>query len=73
GGGIILDGRPLRGTGGYAGEIGHMSVGPLRQLCPCGPRGSRLTFPLPPPSPPGPPGARPSKMIPPPIPTSPET
>lgn len=39
GGGIIVDGRPLRGTGGYAGEVGHMSVDPLGKLCRCGRRG----------------------------------
>ena len=39
GGGILLDGRQLRGTGGYAGEIGHMSVDPRGRLCRCGRRG----------------------------------
>ena len=39
GGGIILGGRALRGTGGYAGEIGHMSVDPKGKLCRCGRRG----------------------------------
>ena len=39
GGGIIVSGRPLRGTGGYAGEIGHMSVDPRGKLCRCGRRG----------------------------------
>ena len=39
GGGILLDGRPLRGTGGYAGEIGHMCVDPRGRLCRCGRRG----------------------------------
>lgn len=39
GGGILLGGRPLRGFGGYAGEIGHMSVDPKGRLCRCGRRG----------------------------------
>lgn len=39
GGGIILDGRLLRGTGGYAGEIGHMSIDPRGKHCRCGRRG----------------------------------
>ncbi len=36
GGGIIVDGRPLSGSGGFAGEIGHMSVNPEGQACRCG-------------------------------------
>ena len=39
GGGIIVGGRPLRGVGGYAGEIGHMSVDLGGKLCRCGRRG----------------------------------
>lgn len=39
GGGIILGGRPMGGAGGYAGEIGHMSVDPGGKLCRCGRRG----------------------------------
>lgn len=39
GGGIITGGRPLRGTGGYGGEIGHMVVDPRGVLCHCGRRG----------------------------------
>jgi predicted NBD/HSP70 family sugar kinase len=39
GGGIILDGRPMRGAGGYGGEIGHMSVDPRGRVCRCGRRG----------------------------------
>ena len=39
GGGIILDGRPLAGAGGYAGEIGHMCVNPKGRWCRCGRRG----------------------------------
>ena len=36
GGGFIVDGRPLRGRGGYAGEIGHLRVNPQGRRCRCG-------------------------------------
>jgi len=39
GGGIILDGRPMSGAGGYGGEVGHMVVNPRGRLCRCGARG----------------------------------
>jgi glucokinase len=39
GGGIITDGRVVRGRKGMAGHIGHMSVMPNGELCPCGNRG----------------------------------
>lgn len=39
GGGVIADGRVLRGRKGMAGHIGHMSVVPNGALCPCGNRG----------------------------------
>lgn len=39
GGGIVLDGRLLDGTGGNAGHIGHMNVVPDGRTCPCGSRG----------------------------------
>jgi predicted NBD/HSP70 family sugar kinase len=39
GGGIVSGGRPLRGTAGYVGEIGHMSVRPGGRKCYCGNRG----------------------------------
>jgi predicted NBD/HSP70 family sugar kinase len=40
GAGVIVGGRPLTGAGGYAGEVGHMSVNPLTgRLCTCGRRG----------------------------------
>jgi predicted NBD/HSP70 family sugar kinase len=39
GGGVISDGRPLRGRGGYAGEVGHMIVNRGGRLCRCGARG----------------------------------
>jgi predicted NBD/HSP70 family sugar kinase len=40
GGGFIVGGRPLRGWGGYAGEIGHLPVDPSAGIvCRCGARG----------------------------------
>ena len=37
GSGVIIDGRPLAGSGGYAGELGHMAVaGPEGRRCRCG-------------------------------------
>lgn len=36
GGGVIVDGRPLSGSAGYAGEIGHMPINPAGQACRCG-------------------------------------
>jgi predicted NBD/HSP70 family sugar kinase len=40
GSGVIVGGRPLTGAGGYAGEVGHMSVNPgAGRLCTCGRRG----------------------------------
>jgi predicted NBD/HSP70 family sugar kinase len=37
--GLVLDGRLWRGSGGVAGEIGHIPVEPEGDLCPCGQRG----------------------------------
>jgi predicted NBD/HSP70 family sugar kinase len=39
GGGVISDGRPLRGTRGYDGELGHLVVRPGGRPCYCGSRG----------------------------------
>ena len=39
GGGIVLDGQLYRGIGGYAGEIGHMTIMSDGELCNCGNRG----------------------------------
>jgi predicted NBD/HSP70 family sugar kinase len=36
GGGIISSGRPLAGSVGYAGEVGHMTVDADGDLCGCG-------------------------------------
>lgn len=39
GGAIILDGRVVGGTHGWAGEIGHVTVDPAGPACPCGSTG----------------------------------
>jgi glucokinase len=39
GSGIILDGKLWEGDGGYAGEIGHITVNPEGETCGCGRRG----------------------------------
>jgi glucokinase-like ROK family protein len=39
GGGIIINGKLFRGSGGYAGEIGHMTMDPNGDPCGCGKRG----------------------------------
>ncbi|MEV0095386.1 ROK family transcriptional regulator [Streptomyces sp. NPDC050738] len=39
GAGIISDGRLLRGSTGFAGEVGHMPLDPRRTPCACGRRG----------------------------------
>jgi len=39
GGGLIIDGTVLRGTSGYAGELGHTVVDPRGRPCVCGRRG----------------------------------
>jgi predicted NBD/HSP70 family sugar kinase len=36
GGGILIDGEPLGGHRGFAGEIGHMAVNPDGHRCRCG-------------------------------------
>ncbi len=36
GGGILVDGRPLAGLGGYAGEVGHLPLGDPEVRCRCG-------------------------------------
>ena len=36
GGALILDGRLWRGTSGFAGEIGHITIDPEGILCTCG-------------------------------------
>jgi glucokinase len=39
GGGVVVDGRLLRGTGNFAGELGHMTVSADGPKCQCGNRG----------------------------------
>lgn len=39
GGAIVIDGRLVRGSGGFAGEIAHMIAVPEGQWCGCGNRG----------------------------------
>jgi glucokinase-like ROK family protein len=39
GAGIVIDGQLFRGSKGYAGEVGHMTVVPGGELCGCGKRG----------------------------------
>ena len=39
GGGIVLGGRLFRGTHGFGGEFGHVSVDPEGRMCACGSRG----------------------------------
>jgi predicted NBD/HSP70 family sugar kinase len=36
GGGLVIDGRPLVGAAGCAGEVGHVQVNPLGVRCRCG-------------------------------------
>lgn len=36
---VVVDGRLLRGTRGFAGELGHVPVAPEGPACPCGGRG----------------------------------
>ncbi|GAA2758487.1 ROK family protein [Actinopolymorpha rutila] len=39
GGGLVVDGRLVRGSGGFAGEVGHLAVAPDGDRCGCGRRG----------------------------------
>lgn len=39
GGGLIVDGRPMRGASGYAGEVGHQRFDGGTERCRCGNRG----------------------------------
>jgi predicted NBD/HSP70 family sugar kinase len=39
GGGVVSGGRLIRGSIGFAGEIGHMAMDPLGPYCSCGRRG----------------------------------
>lgn len=44
GGGIIIDGKLLRGATGSAGEIGHMNIEENGPVCNCGNRGCLETY-----------------------------
>jgi len=44
GAGLVIGGRPFRGTRGVAGEIGHVLVDPQGAICRCGNRGCLETF-----------------------------
>ena len=37
--GILVDGAPVRGDDGFAGEIGHLPIDPGGRACPCGQTG----------------------------------
>lgn len=39
GAGVIVGGHPLEGSGGYAGEVGHLPLDPNGRECHCGNRG----------------------------------
>ena len=39
GSGLIVDGRPMTGVAGYAGEVGHLPVNPNGLTCSCGSTG----------------------------------
>lgn len=43
GSGHVIDGEVYRGSTGFAGEIGHMSIDPNGELCVCGLRGCLAT------------------------------
>lgn len=36
GGGLVVDGKPITGAAGYAGEVGHIPVNPTGAPCRCG-------------------------------------
>ncbi len=36
GGGVIVNGRVLRGSHGFAAEIGHFQIDPAGPMCACG-------------------------------------
>lgn len=44
GGGVIIDGRPMLGAGGFGGEVGHMVVDPHGAECRCGQHGCWETY-----------------------------
>lgn len=44
GSGIVLDGRLMRGARGWSGELGHVTVHPDGEPCPCGSNGCLQTY-----------------------------
>ncbi len=44
GGGIVMDGRVVRGANGFGGEVGHITVDPEGPRCHCGSRGCLEAF-----------------------------
>jgi glucokinase len=44
GGGVIVDGKVLRGRRGMAGHVGHMMIDPSGPICPCGGKGCLEAF-----------------------------
>ena len=38
-GGILIDGEPMGGAGGYGGEVGHVVINPTGEECRCGAQG----------------------------------
>jgi predicted NBD/HSP70 family sugar kinase len=48
GAGVLCDGKMLRGGSGFAGELGHVTVEPLGDVCRCGNRGCLETVASPP-------------------------
>ena len=44
GAGIIIHGKLLHGSAGFAGEIGHISINPQGPLCSCGQKGCIETY-----------------------------
>jgi len=39
GGGLVIDGEPVEGSSGLAGEVGHLTIDPSGPMCSCGRRG----------------------------------
>lgn len=44
GGGLVVAGRLVTGSGGFAGELGHVTVDPSGRTCQCGKRGCLETI-----------------------------
>ncbi|MDX9753658.1 MAG: ROK family protein [bacterium] len=44
GGGVVIDGKVMHGTAGFAGELGHIMVNPCGPVCGCGNEGCLETY-----------------------------